>query len=133
MVEVASIPEVIVANPPASAEAVAAADRLLPAAMPEEYAALLAQAAGVIANRFVLYSCHELPERNATFQVSEYAPGFVAIGDDNGGMAIVLQGGPGRSPVFVVGHGTMQRADMVQVAGSLVEWIGAGCPVDPDA
>ncbi len=120
-------------NLPASPEAIAAASRLLPAEMPEDYAALLAQADGILANHFALYPCEALPERNATFEVGKYAPRFVIVGGDGGGSAIVMCGGPGHSPVFLVGHGVMQPEFMECLAGSLAEWIEAGCPVDPDA
>ena len=113
--------------PPASAAAVAGTGLL-----PEDYATLLAQADGVAADHFILYSCVELPERNATYEVDRYAPGFVTVGDDGGGSALVMRAGPGRSPVFRVGHGTMTPPDMVRLADSLAEWIGAGCPVDGD-
>jgi hypothetical protein len=132
-VEVAAIPDVIALKPPASADAIRSVSQRLPTELPEDYAALLTQSDGVIANTFILYSCDELPERNETFEVGEYAPGYVAVGDDNGGRAIILRGGRGCSPVFLVGHGTMQPADMVRVAESLSEWIGAGCPLDADA
>jgi SMI1 / KNR4 family (SUKH-1) len=132
-VDVAAIPEVMTRNPPAAPEAIAAASRLLPAELPEDYAALLAQADGLLANHFALYSCSDLPERNATFEVGKYAPGFVIVGGDGGGSAIVMRGGPGRSPVFLVGHGVMQSEFMERLAHSLAEWIDLGCPVDPDA
>ena len=129
---VSVIPEDRILNPPASAQAIADVSRFLPAQLPEDYAALLAQADGVAADHFTLYRCEELPERNTTFEIGEYAPGFVIIGGDGGGSALVMRGGPGRSPVFLVGHGDMQPARMVLLAGSLVGWIESGCPVDTD-
>jgi hypothetical protein len=128
-VDISAVPGVITLNPPASAGAVAALRGRLPAELPGDYTALLARADGVVADRFVLYSCEDLPERNETFEVGEYAPGYVAVGDDNGGSAIVMRGGPGLSPVFLVGHGTMQPADMVELAVTLSDWIAAGCPL----
>jgi len=132
-VDVAAIPEPRTLHPPATGEAVAAVSRLLPAELPEDYAALLAQSDGVYANHFALYPCEVLPERNATFEVGVYAPGFVIVGGDGGGSAIIMRGGLGRSPVFLVGHGDMQPAHMVRLADSLAEWVAAGCPADADA
>lgn len=131
--EVTAIPAGRTLHPPASAEAIVGVSRLLPAPLPEDYATLLAQSDGVYADHFALYPCEVLPERNATFEVGVYAPGFVLVGGDGGGSAIVMRGGPGRSPVYLVGHGDMQPAHMVRLADSLAEWIEAGCPVDPDA
>lgn len=131
--DVAAVPEPRTLHPPAGRDVIAAISRLLPAELPEDYAALLAQSDGVYANHFALYPCEVLPERNATFEVGKYAPGFVIVGGDGGGSAIVMRGGPGRSPVFLVGHGVMQPSHMERLADSLADWIEAGCPVDPDA
>src|SRR4051794_39118325 len=94
-------------NPPASVQAILGVSQYLPADLPEDYSALLAQADGVAANHFTLFSCEELPERNATFEIGKYLPGFVIIGGDGGGSALIMQGGRGRSPVYLVGHGAM--------------------------
>ncbi|MBX9623174.1 MAG: SMI1/KNR4 family protein [Gemmataceae bacterium] len=127
--DLSRIPGLISVNPPGSAAAIRAAADRLAAALPDEYAAFLAEADGLLANHFVLYSAADLPERNDTYEVAEYAPGYVTIGNDNGGRAIVMRGGPGPSPVCLVGHGTMQPADMVAVSPSLADWIAAGCPL----
>jgi len=129
-VDVNLIPGIMTLNPPASSEAILKVGEVLPAELPEEYATLLSHADGITAERFILYSCEELPERNSTFEVGLYAPGFVAIGDDNGGTAIVMRGGRGHSPVYLVGRGTMQPDDMVHVAICLSDWMKAGCPTD---
>src|SRR3989442_1765731 len=126
--DVAAIPGVMTLNPPASAEAIAGVSRSLHAPLPDEYATLLAQADGVVADHFILYGCEELPERNATFSIGECLPEFVAVGDDNGGSAIVTRGGPGPSPVFLVGYGALFPDFMMRVADSLAEWVAAGCP-----
>lgn len=125
----AAIPDLITCNPPAPQAALASLPGRLACRLPEDYADFLAETDGIIADRFILYSCEDLPERNATFEVAEYAPGFVAIGDDNGGTAIMMRAGPGSSPVLIVGHGSMQPADMVQVADSLDAWLATGCPL----
>jgi hypothetical protein len=71
---VAGMPGFIMRNPPASTEAIAHASRAFAEKLPEEYAAFLAQANGIVADQFVLYSCEELIERNATLEVNLYAP-----------------------------------------------------------
>jgi hypothetical protein len=129
--DLSAVPGLLTLGPPASDEAIATATLSLAAGMPEEYSVLLRQADGVAADAFVLYACDELSERNEILGIGESAPGYVAIGDDNGGRAIVLRGGPGRSPVWLVGHGSMSPADMKPLAGSLDEWVKAGCPLAP--
>jgi hypothetical protein len=132
-VDVAAIPQPRTLHPAATPEAIASISQLLPAELPEDYATLLTQSNGVYANHFALYPCEVLPERNATFEVGVYAPGYVLVGGDGGGSAIVMLGGPGRSPVFLVDHGAMTPSHMERLADSLAEWIEAGCPVDLDA
>jgi hypothetical protein len=132
-VDLTTIPGVARLNLPASAASIGALGPQLPAELPEDYATLLGQSDGVQADGFILYSSAEMPERNETYEVGEYATGYIAIGDDNGGRAIMMRGGSGRSPVFLVGHGIMQQADMIEVARSLPEWVAAGCPLDIDA
>ncbi len=130
---VSAIPKGRKLYPPATAEAIAGVSRFLPAELPEDYATLLSQADGVYADHFTLFSCEELPERNATFEIGKYLPGFVIIGGDGGGSALIMRGGRGRPPVYLVGHGAMFPEFMFLLAESLEEWITAGCPVDPDA
>lgn len=77
-----------------------------------------------------LYAADEILERNLTYETGEYCPGFVTLGDDGGGRAVVVQGALAPPTVFVVGHGSMSEADFVAVGAGLQEWIGAGCPVD---
>ena len=132
MMTVIDIPEIITTCPPASPEAIARLRAELGLELPDEYSSLLAQADGVYANSLTLYSCGDVPERNRTYEVAVYAPGFLAIGDDGGGQAIVLRAGHGTSPVFVVGHGSMSSARLVRVADSLSDWIRRGCPLDAD-
>jgi hypothetical protein len=129
--DVAEIPGIITRHPPASPEAI---NRLRAELglelLPGEYVAFLAQADGVEADAFSLYPCQDVPERNRTYEVALYAPGYFAIGDDGGGRAIVLRAGDEASPVFVVGHGSMSPDEMRKVAGSLSDWVRLGCPFD---
>jgi SMI1 / KNR4 family (SUKH-1) len=130
--DVTTIPGIITLYPPASPESI---DRLraeLGLELPDEYVALLAQADGVYADSFTLYPSEDVPERMRTYEVAVCAPGFLAIGDDGGGQAIVLRAGRGPSPVFVVGHGVMTPDHMVTVAACLSDWVRLGCPLDND-
>lgn len=129
MIDLSRLPEGSTLNPPAAPEAIAAADVALPARMPAELAELLAQADGVVANHFVIYDCTSLPERNATYEVGAYAPGFVTFGDNSGGFALMLRGGAGPSPVFLVDHGAMTEDVMEEIAPSLSAWVAQGCPL----
>lgn len=73
------------------------------------------------------YALADLLERNQTYETREYCPGWLTIGDDGGGSAIVVTPDKWPTPVFLVGHGSMSRADFVEVAEDLDAWVRSGC------
>ena len=82
----------------------------------------------VFENGLVIYSSEDVLERNATFEVEKYAPGFFAIGDDSGGRSILIHlNEPG---VFIVDQGNMGPADMRKIGDSLPCWIKDGCVIE---
>ncbi|WP_394537819.1 hypothetical protein PRJ39_17650 [Lysobacter enzymogenes] len=77
-----------------------------------------------------LYPADEIVERNETYETREYCPGYLTLGDDGGGRAVVVHGALTPPTVFVVGHGSMSEADFVAVAAGLQAWADGGCAVD---
>jgi len=78
-------------------------------------------------NGVTIYSTEEFIERNDTFEVQKYAPGFIAVGDDSGGRAIMV---PLRtSGIFLVDHGSMDPDDMEEIGSSIIDWIDRDCPI----
>ena len=76
----------------------------------------------------VLYSRDTLPERNDTFEVAEYAPGHLLIGQGGaGGFVLPADGTPG--PVYRVDLGSMCKDDFEPIAETFEEWKEAGFPV----
>ncbi|SEF30541.1 hypothetical protein SAMN03159371_04869 [Variovorax sp. NFACC28] len=73
------------------------------------------------------YAFADLLERNETYETREYCPGWLTIGDDGGGSAIVVAPDKWPTPVYLVGHGSMSRSDFVEVADDLDEWVRSGC------
>lgn len=72
--------------------------------------------------RMVFYAPDELLERNETYETQKYCPGWLTIGDDSGGRAIVVS--PSLSPptVFLVDHGDMTPEAFMPIAERLSEW-----------
>ena len=75
------------------------------------------------------YSVDELIERNECYQTLEYCPGFLAIGDDSGGRAVVMSQRMVPQTVFLVDHGSMNPEHFDPVSGSLLKWVNSGCPL----
>lgn len=61
----------------------------------------------------VIYAPEEIGERNETYQVAEYAPGWVLIGDDGGGRGyLVRRGGPDFDPALGRVEAEVYRIDL---------------------
>lgn len=74
-----------------------------------------------------VYAPDEIPERNQPYEMGKYCPGWLTIGDDGGGGAIVVAPDEWPTPVHLVDHGSMSRADFVEVAQDPQEWVHLGC------
>ena len=73
----------------------------------------------------LLYSTDDLAERNETFEVREYAPGHLAIGDDSGGRSILI-GLDGSRAVYLVDQGSMDPDDFIEISPDFSEWLDQG-------
>ncbi|PHV12240.1 SMI1/KNR4 family protein [Chitinimonas sp. BJB300] len=94
--------------------------------IPSEYRTLLENANGfALKNGLIVYPTAEIFERNETFEVTEYAPGYLAIGDDSGGRAILISiEGNG---VYLVDQGSMDPDEFELLSPTLSDWILQGC------
>ncbi|GAA5444147.1 hypothetical protein Misp06_02330 [Microbulbifer sp. NBRC 101763] len=93
--------------------------------LPDDYVALMRRTDGfALGNGLTIYRSEDLVERNETFEVFEYAPGYLAIGDDSGGLSILISLSNGK--VYSVDQGSMDEDDMEILGNSLFEWLSAG-------
>ena len=90
--------------------------------------ALLQRIDGAPVGTMQFYAPADLLERNQTVDTRGCCPGWLSIGDDGGGTAIVVQAAHWPTPVCLVGHGRMSPIDFVSVAQDLQAWLQAGCP-----
>lgn len=90
--------------------------------------ALLQRIHGAAVGPMQFYAPVDLQERNQTYDTRGSCPGWLSIGDDGGGVAIVVWAADWPTPVCLVGHGSMSPADFVRVAPDLQAWLTAGCP-----
>ncbi|UZM98266.1 SMI1/KNR4 family protein [Lysinibacillus sp. MHQ-1] len=78
---------IVTGNPPASEHDILLIEQTMAIHLPQEYKNVLKEANGfALTNGVLIYGTEEIMERNETWEVSEYAKGYVAIGDDGGGM-----------------------------------------------
>ena len=98
------------------------------AKLPETYKAFLNHHSNEYQNDLViLYLPDDIIERNETYETKEYAPGYIAIGDDSGGSAFLLKLEQQDPSVYVVSHGSMDPEIMEFVCNSFSEWVKKSC------
>ena len=116
---------------PATAEALAGAQEAL-AELPEGYLEFLAYSNGgegdvpFIQDWVQLWPAEQLPELNAAYEVSEFLPGYIAIGSNGGDMMLALDVRSGQStPVCTVPFIGMAETEVEVIAPSLGGFLGA--------
>ncbi|WP_211282557.1 hypothetical protein [Streptomyces griseorubiginosus] len=72
-----------------------------------------------------VYSSEDVGERNATYEVALYAPGFLLVGDDGGGRGFLVRADDPDSAVFSSGLGDLEPADFEIVSASFPEWLAS--------
>ncbi|MFC8826958.1 hypothetical protein ACFT9I_16640 [Streptomyces sp. NPDC057137] len=72
----------------------------------------------------VVYSAGSRVERNVTYEVADYAPEFVLVGDDSGGRGFLVRADDPDSGVFSSDLGDLDPAEFEIEAADLVSWIG---------
>ncbi|WP_046731449.1 hypothetical protein [Streptomyces humi] len=72
-----------------------------------------------------VYSARDIGERNATYEIARYAPGYVLVGDDSGGRGFLLRADDPDSAVFSSGLGDLNPADFAVVSPDFVSWLAS--------
>ncbi|WP_228562431.1 SMI1/KNR4 family protein [Catenulispora rubra] len=70
-----------------------------------------------------VYSAGCIGERNTTYEVAQYAPGFVLIGDDSGGRGFLLRADDPHSAVFSSDLGDLGPEDFEVESVDFASWI----------
>jgi cell wall assembly regulator SMI1 len=113
------------ARPPASAEALRAAEQSIGKTLPEDYKAFLLEHNGgdgfIGTGYFILWRAEELCKFNDGYEVSKYAPGLVLFGSNGGGDGFAFDTRASPYRVMQVPFVGMSRADEFRVAGSFAE------------
>lgn len=115
-------------NPGASVVDIANCEKSFDFLFPGSYKEFLKRSNGfMLTNGVFLYGLDDLVERNNTLEVQTYAPGHLAIGDDSGGISVLVR--VSTEEIFSVDQGSMDIDDMTRLANTVIDWINAGCIV----
>ena len=77
----------------------------------------------------LLYGCNDIDERNDTFEVARYLPGYLLIGDDSGGRGVLVSCALPEHPVYQCDLGSLAEEDLIPLAESLALWAESQCPL----
>ncbi|UQV43280.1 SMI1/KNR4 family protein [Janthinobacterium lividum] len=114
-----------------SGQAIDAFQQSLGRSLPTYYLSFLQDGQeGVRGEQVLLYGADSLMERNATYDTALSCPGYITIGDDSGGRAVMLALDGAERAVYLVGHGSMQREDFELAADDFASWLATDCPLD---
>ncbi|MDO6527290.1 SMI1/KNR4 family protein [Motilimonas sp. 1_MG-2023] len=94
--------------------------------LPKEYREFLSSHQGELDGDVYLYLPEDLIERNECYETKEYAPGYISIGDNGGGMAFILSLNENDSNVYAVGRGSMVPSLKELVSSSFQKWLEEG-------
>jgi hypothetical protein len=110
-------------------DAIVRIEEVLGIALPKDYRDFLVASNGMSIDGGVLvYGSDDLVDRNETFEVKDYMPGYVAIGDSGEGAVFVMKLDSADSSVYAVDAGVMDAELMNTVGASLQDWMNKGCP-----
>ncbi|MFS3915236.1 SMI1/KNR4 family protein [Bacillus australimaris] len=130
MLNLPQIPNLHV-NEPASDIHIKEAEAQLNMVLPYAYKTLLKQTNGCsIGGDVLLYGTEDMVERNATWEVQQYASGYVAIGDDGGGQVFLMRLAEEEQNVWIVDAGVMDPQHAELLTENLLKWISEGCIIE---
>ncbi len=103
-------------------------ENLLKLELPNVYKDLLRYTNGFsIGGGLVIYGTEDIVERNETWEVDEYASGFIAIGDDGGGNVFLMLQDADEKEVLVIDSGDMNPSHANLVNSDFNKWVNSGC------
>lgn len=124
----------LIKNKPAKINEIMSAERELGIGLPKVYIDLLNSTNGLVNDNGIgVYGTDELIERNQTWEVNEYAKGYVAIGDDAGGKVLLMKYDINAREVIAVDSGYMNPYDKPEIiTNNFEKWIYEGCVIESE-
>ena len=103
----------------ANSSDVSGAEQKLSIRLPSDYIQVLMFSDGcLLENGLSLYPLENLAERNQTHEVFQYTPGYLLIGDDSGGMGVLLSFEASPKSVYASGIGDLSPSGFKVIASS---------------
>ncbi|XYU19575.1 SMI1/KNR4 family protein [Bacillus pumilus] len=130
MINLPQTPGLIINNPETDIN-IQEAESQLNMILPHAYKTLLKRTNGCsVGGDVLLYGTEDITERNATWEVQQYASGYVAIGDDGGGQVLLMRLVEDEKKVWIVDAGVMDPQHAELMTGNLLKWVSEGCIIE---
>ncbi|MGE6630404.1 SMI1/KNR4 family protein [Bacillus sp. NPDC077027] len=130
MINLPRIPNLLI-NHPASDINIKKAEAELNMVLPHAYTALLKQINGFsIDGELLIYGTEDIVERNETWEVHDYANGYVEIGDDGGGQVFLMRQAEEEKKVWIVDAGVIDPQHVEMMTLDLIKWVSDGCIIE---
>ncbi len=111
----------------ADAAQISGIEQQLGVALPKEYVDFLLFSNGcLLENGLSMYPLENLVERNKTFEIPVYVPGYILMGDDSSGTGILLSAEPMRKKIYASGLGDLNPFGFKEIADSFQSWVDSG-------
>lgn len=106
---------------------------LFGAEIPSIFKCIMQNIDGFMSNNGIsFYRKDDVYERNMTWEVSIYASGYIAIGDDGGGNIFMMKQLNDAESVYMTNAGTMDMTTARFITNNISEWILDDLKVDED-
>ena len=107
-------------NDPATSQAI----KMLPSEwhiLYPSYLQFLELSNGLFGDEITLLEAEDIQQRNIDYEVKEYLPNFLMIGDNGGGVAILMDNK--NQNIFAVGMGVMSEDSLEKISSSLEDFL----------
>ena len=107
-------------NDPATSQAI----KMLPPewhSLYPSYLQFLELSNGLFGDEITLLEAEDIQQRNIDYEVKEYLPNFLMIGDNGGGVAILMDNK--NQNIFAVGMGVMSEDSLEKISSSLEDFL----------
>lgn len=109
---------------PANEEEIKSLTEFSPINVPSDYLDIVSEATEVEINvsgeKYIrIWSPAGCVEMNESYEIQDYIPDSLAVGDDEGGNALIYFEGKGGFGLYIVGFGDLDAEEAVKVAASL--------------
>ncbi|SFK18876.1 MULTISPECIES: SMI1/KNR4 family protein [unclassified Bacillus (in: firmicutes)] len=127
MIDLSKIPDLIKNNPASDIE-IQELEDLMKMEFPNAYKDLLRYTNGFsIGGGLTIYGTEDILERNETWEVTEYASGYVSIGDDGSGNVFLMLQSADVKELLVVDSDDMDPNHATVITLDFSDWVNAGC------